>query len=431
MEKIKILMIGWEFPPIINGGLGVACQGLSKAISSYVELTLVLPKSSQSYKLQNINIIGMNNIDIEELMQDDDAAYAQIADSEVNFVDIPFNPYPKHSAILQHRSNEGSADVAVKKKIDFNVDELYGDNVIERVQKFATLVAKLAEDIDFDIIHCHDWMTFVAGIKLKEKFKKPLIVQLHSLEYDRSGASSKNWVYQLEKAAIEKADMIIPVSNYTGEVAQTYYNADPTKIFVVHNGTAIEQATKKAKDFPEDLVLFLGRVTHQKGPQYFLEIASKVLKSYPNVRFVVAGTGDQLSELIENGAYKNIGNKFHYTGFLTKEKVQELLSMADVYCMPSVSEPFGLSALEAAQFGVPCVISKQSGVAEVLKGALKADYWDIDRMANHIISLLTNPPLRNAIIKDAFEDLKDCTWDVAAKKTLKLYQKLIASPNKL
>src|SRR5690606_19021537 len=177
------------------------------------------------------------------------------------------------------------------------------------------------------------------------------------------------------------------------------------------------------KDFPEKLILFLGRITGQKGPQYFLDIASRVIEHVPNVRFVMAGTGDRLRTLIETGAYKQIGNKFHFTGFLNKEKVNKLLSIADVYCMPSVSEPFGLSALEAAQFGIPCVISKQSGVSEVLFGALKTDYWDVDKMSGHIISLLQNEALRESVIRDAFNDLENLTWEKAAEKVVGVYNK--------
>ena len=278
--------------------------------------------------------------------------------------------------------------------------------------------------MDFDIIHCHDWMTFPAAMLVKQQSKKPLVVHVHSLEYDRSGPESKNWVFDIEKEAMSKADIVVPVSNYTGSIAQEHYGIAAAKIFPVHNGADTVEVFKVKNEFPEKLVLFLGRVTGQKGPQYFLDIASKVLQHAPNVRFVMAGTGDQLRDLIENGAYKNIGTKFHFTGFLTKEKVHKLLSMTDVYCMPSVSEPFGLSALEAAQFGIPCVISKQSGVSEVLFGALKADFWDIEKMASHIITLLQNNSLKDALVKDAFNDLKNCTWDKAAEKILPLYNKV-------
>jgi glycosyltransferase involved in cell wall biosynthesis len=220
------------------------------------------------------------------------------------------------------------------------------------------------------------------------------------------------------------ADAVLPVSHYTGSIAESHYGVTKHKITAVHNGADPVKVYHDTKDFPEKLILFLGRITGQKGPQYFLDIAAKVIEHVPNVRFVMAGTGDRLRSLIETGAYRQIGNKFHFTGFLNKEKVQKLLSIADVYCMPSVSEPFGLSALEAAQFGIPCVISKQSGVAEVLYGALKADFWDVDKMAGHIISLLQNEALRESVIRNAFNDLENLTWEKAAEKVVGVYQKV-------
>jgi glycogen(starch) synthase len=296
--------------------------------------------------------------------------------------------------------------------------------VISKVSEFAKYATRLAKGKEFDIIHCHDWMTFLAGIEIKSVTKKPLVLHVHSLEYDRAGPESQGWVYQLERWAMNYADIIIPVSQYTGSIAQNHYGVNPSKIFPVHNGADPVHVFYNKKDFPEKLILFLGRVTGQKGPQYFLDIAAKVIQHVPNVRFVMAGTGDQLKGLIETGAYKNIGTKFHFTGFLHKEKVHKLFAIADVYCMPSVSEPFGLSALEAAQFGIPCVISKQSGVSEVLFGALKADFWDVDKMASHIISLLQNDALREAVIKDAYNDLQMCTWEKAAQKVNEVYHKI-------
>ncbi len=420
-------MIGWEFPPIINGGLGVACLGISRALSSMVDLSMILPKTDLNFTLKNVNIIGLNNVDLASLnTQINDNPYQNFSTS-IHQSDIPLSPYPSASP-------QGIGNILEQKKLKtisppsstnpFQVDDLYGDDILLRIQQFAAYTAEVAASMKFDIIHCHDWMTFPAAMLVQEQSKKPLVVHIHSLEYDRSGPDSKSWVFEIEKEAMSKANIVVPVSNYTGSIAREYYEIDSSKIFPVHNGADVVEVYKERKEFPEKLILFLGRVTGQKGPQYFLDIASKVLQHAPNVRFVMAGTGDQLRELIENGAYKNIGTKFHFTGFLTKEKVHKLLSMTDVYCMPSVSEPFGLSALEAAQFGIPCVISKQSGVSEVLFGALKADFWDIDKMASHIITLLQNNSLKDAIVKDAFNDLKNCTWEKAAEKIMNLYKKI-------
>ena len=268
-------------------------------------------------------------------------------------------------------------------------------------------------------------MTF-AGVEIKKHTGKPLAVHVHSLSYDRSGPDSRGWVYDIEKYGMQEADIVIPVSDYTGDIVVHHFGIDRNKVFPVHNGVDLVDAYKQDKSFPEKLVLFLGRITLQKGPEIFLEIASKVLKETDNVRFVMAGTGDKLKRIIESGSYKNVGNKFHFTGFLDKEKVNSLLSQADVYCMPSVSEPFGLSALEAAQFGIPAVISKQSGVAEVLKGALKADFWDVDLMAEHISCLLNDSEVKDSVVENSYKDLRGLTWDSASEKIIDVFSNYLS-----
>jgi len=218
------------------------------------------------------------------------------------------------------------------------------------------------------------------------------------------------------------ADLVIPVSQYTGTICTGHYGIDSTKVHFVHNGADTVETYRSDSPFKDGLVLFLGRLTGQKGPEFFLEIAAKVLEKNPNVFFVMAGTGERMRQLIEHGAYRNVGDRLHFTGFLDKEKVNQLLSMTDVYCMPSVSEPFGLSAIEAAQFGIPAVISKQSGVAEVLTRARKADYWDVELMAEHIHELLTDADAREEAVRISLEDQQNCTWEAAAGKVINLYQ---------
>jgi glycogen(starch) synthase len=428
MKKPKVLMLGWEFPPIINGGLGVACLGLCKALRKYADLSLILPKSDPNYFIDNVELVGLNNIDIENLTEVDSSLYYKEF-ANVEYVDANISPY-ETSAIpyvnFDILKNQSPLEYKIKgPKNVFQNGDVYDGDVINKVIEYAKYSARLASEKDFDIIHCHDWMTFLAGVEIKSLTGKPLVLHVHSLEYDRGGPESRGWVYDVEKWAMSHADVIIPVSAYTGGIAQSHYDVDPKKIFPVHNGADPVHVFHNIKDFPEKLVLFLGRITGQKGPQYFLDVAAKVISSFPNVRFVMAGTGDRLRGLIETGAYKQIGNKLHFTGFLNKEKVNKLLSIADVYCMPSVSEPFGLSALEAAQFGIPCVISKQSGVSEVLLGALKADFWDVEKMASHIISLLKNDALREAVIRDAFNDLQICTWERTAEKIMNVYKKTL------
>ena len=224
---------------------------------------------------------------------------------------------------------------------------------------------------------------------------------------------------------MEQADAVIPVSKYTGTVASGHYGIDPAKVYPVHNGADPVEAFHSKKKFSEKLVLFLGRLTAQKGPEFFLQIAAKVLEKTTNVRFVMAGTGEKLRQLIETGAFNKVGDRFHFTGFLNKQKVNELLSITDIYCMPSVSEPFGLSALEAAQFGIPAVISKQSGVAEVMQGALKADFWDVNKMAQHIVDLCEDEDLYKRVVEQSTADTLNSTWDRAAEKIVTLYEQLL------
>ncbi|MDQ3395318.1 MAG: glycosyltransferase family 4 protein [Bacteroidota bacterium] len=534
-------MLGWEFPPVINGGLGVACLGLSKGLSKFVDLTVILPKSDPTFIVENVALIGLNNIDLRQILKQDKKVNQQqnisvdnatkgheeigplveeivtqpdsaqpkynikVRDLEqgkdqdpvteydtfaiTEYVDIQIDPYhhvnkeiyeestyiinlatkigmgsgeegvtgPENPAqpivaAREHKSVFANAAVPSKESFQeeheaieqeggavepdhlmienflhaFRDGELYGEDVIQKVILYSKYVLKIAAKKDFDIIYAHDWMTFLAGIEVKAKTGKPLALHVHALDYDRGGPDSKGWIFELEKFAMENADLIMPVSNYTASVVTGHYGIDPKKVFAVHNGADPVDVFSEEKGFPEKLVLFLGRVTGQKGPEFFLEVASKVFENYPKVRFVVAGTGDKLKRLIETGSYREIGHKFHFTGFLNKEKVHKLLAMTDVYCMPSVSEPFGLTALEAAQFGVPMVISKQSGVSEVLGGALSADYWDVNLMAEHIISLLKSKRLSSKVVKQSNEDLKNLTWDIAAEKIYNNFLKVLS-----
>jgi glycogen synthase len=428
MKKLNVLMLGWEFPPVINGGLGVACLGLAKAMSSRVNLSMILPKTDPDFIVNNVELIGLNNISIEEIRKSAaDSPYQTF--SKVEYIETEIFPYNSGSieeSVLggSKTFKKGSKD-ELKRSVQsgniFTNDDLYGTDVHSKVVKYAEYAANLAQEKDFDVIHAHDWMTFLAGIEIKKRTGKPLVVHVHSLNYDRGGPESRGWIFDIEKHGMEMADVVIPVSNYTGSIVTGHYSIYPKKVIPVHNGADAVVPFKVEKHFPEKLVLFLGRITGQKGPEFFLEIASKVLSQNNNVRFVMAGTGDKLKRVIETGAYRQVGNKFHFTGFLNKEKVNTLLSMADVYCMPSVSEPFGLSALEAAQFGIPAVISKQSGVAEVLKGALKADFWDVNLMAQHIISLLENEETRKNVIEESYKDIQNLTWDKAADAIVKIY----------
>ncbi|MGZ3885433.1 MAG: glycosyltransferase [Bacteroidia bacterium] len=417
----NVLMLGWEFPPLINGGLGVACHDLSVAMSELANITMIVPKTSPEFKVKNMNLIGINTLDATEF----ENSYPGGNDLPFQLHSVPSDLNPYYSS-QSGRSNDFQSAGAVNGKNGpgaFDINNLYGNDIMHKVVQYADIVSQVAEKTDFDVIHAHDWMTMLAGMKIKQQTGKPLVMHIHSLEVDRSGPKSKGWVYELEKKGMEYADMLIPVSNYTADTIHKYYSIPRKKMSVVHNGSTTVQPYKSKKPFKEKTVLFVGRLTRQKGPEKFLEIAAKVLKSNPDVRFVMAGVGEHFRTMLEESSFRSIGNRFHLTGFLNLEKLRYLFSFSDVYCMPSVSEPFGLSAVEAAQFGIPCVISKQSGVAEVLNGSLKFDFWDIDKAAGYILNLLSDPVLSRKVVADAAHDLGSITWELSAQKIVKAYSK--------
>lgn len=413
-------MLGWEFPPVINGGLGVACHDLCIALATYADVTMILPKSNPDFIIKNLELLGLNNIDANTLKNVSNQ-YDYKTFDDVHFIPSNINPY--YTEFADIRSSKYIKNVKIKQEdVDvFDIEDLYGGDVIEKVTLFSKLATRVALTKTFDVIHCHDWMTMLAGMEIKRVTGKPLVVHIHSLEIDRGGINSRGWVYETEKKGMEYADILMPVSNFTGDIIHKYYGINRSKIATVHNGIRSVDAFRSLKPFTEKLVLFIGRLTRQKGPEFFVEIASKVLEYNPDVRFVMAGTGEGFRTLIDRSSYKHIGTRFHLTGFLNLDKVRKLLSMADVYCMPSVSEPFGLSAVEAVQFGVPCVISKQSGVSEVLRGSLKFDFWDTRRAADYILNLLRDDILREKVAADAFVDLEHISWDLSAKKVIEHY----------
>jgi glycogen synthase len=432
MKRLRILKLGWEFPPLVNGGLGIACLGLSRALAKEVDLTVIVPKSSPDADFPTFSLRGLNQLRFEEITTAE-SRYRFESFAQIQRIPIFLDPYdsgeiPIELSVItdQKVATEATFSETTRQQLDsFKIGDLYGSDLPSKVIEFSKIAAKIALLEEFDVIHAHDWMTFLAGVEVKKVTGKPLILHVHALQYDRAGATDHGWIYEIEKYGMEQADCVIPVSRYTAEIIASHYHIDTAKIRPVHNGADPVTTFTTKKKFPEKLVLFLGRLTSQKGPEFFLETAARVIAQNPAVRFVVAGTGEKLRPLIETGAFHGLGDHFHFTGFLDRDKVHDLLSMTDVYCMPSISEPFGLSALEAAQFGIPAVISKQSGVAEVLKGALLADYWDVELMSKHINDLLTDEALRARVVAQAQLDIAASTWDAAAAKVITIYQELV------
>ncbi len=429
---MKVLMLGWEFPPMFSGGLGIATYGIVKALRSKAQIKLIVPRSDPTSSFENVNIIGLNNFITAQLSDEQRKFNLEKILSDVQQIPLSLSPYHEVNKILQRQTSKEEKEVteATGKIIEtvrhfFSDGDMYGYDILRKTYLYGELVGQLASTGDFDVIHAHDWVTYPAGLKVKQNSGKPLVLHVHALETDRAGESTRNEIYHLEKDALERADKIFAVSHYTKDRIVHLYDIEPGKIEVVYNGIEPKTFTRKEHKLKDKVVAFLGRITHQKGPDFLLETVSKVVRVYPNVKFVVAGTGDQFAHLLETAAYQKLGRKFIFTGFLPKEKIDELLRMADVYFMPSVSEPFGLTALEAAQHHVPGVLSKQSGASEVVTASLHADFWDTDKHANYIYALLKYNKLHEELARKSNEQAKAMTWDSAAEKIYNEYEKLI------
>ena len=395
---MKVLMFGWEFPPLSSGGLGTACYGLTKSLSKKgVEITFVLPYSGD-IDADFLKIIPAGNVKIRNI-----------------------------SSFLQPYMSSQEYKKSLGKKPQ---PKIYGSTLFEEVARYTLAAEKIAEEEDFDIIHCHDWMTFGAGIRAKKKKGKPLVLHVHATEHDRTGGHQVNQhVYDLERHGIHKADKVIAVSNFTKTKIMDHYGLPSEKIRVVHNAVDFSQHYYD-EDFgikkTDRIVLFLGRITLQKGPDYFVHAAKKVLGHEKNVKFVIAGSGDMEPFIIEKAAELGIADKVLFAGFLNQDDVERAYKMADIYVMPSVSEPFGITALEAMKYKTPSIVSKQSGVSEVVRHCLKVDFWDVDEMSSKIIALLRYKPLHETLKEDGYFEVKRFSWDTPAEKCIQVYNELIS-----
>ncbi len=426
---MKVLMFGWEFPPHISGGLGTACYGLTKGLLHQgVEVVFVVPKAYGDENQHAVRLVNASDIQINIKDSIYEEYWKNISYIEVGSNLVPYLSPDEFYNLINQTKHSGSSthESVVSSKYQFS--GLYGSNLMEEVQRYALVASTIAKENHFDIIHAHDWLTFPAGIAAKKVSNKPLVIHVHATEFDRSGEKINQNVYDIERMGMEAADLIIAVSNFTRSIIIERYGITPEKVITVHN--AVEPINNSENNFEEKhvkekIVTFLGRVTFQKGPDYFVEAAYKVLQKDSNVRFVMAGSGDMLNRMIRRVAQLRISNKFHFTGFLDAENVDKMFSMSDVYVMPSVSEPFGISPLEAMRSNVPVVISKQSGVSEVLRHALKIDFWDIDAMADDIYGLLHYQALSKMFIKFGKDEVDNMKWDNAAKLVNDVYIKAL------
>jgi glycosyltransferase involved in cell wall biosynthesis len=420
-------MFGWEFPPHISGGLGTACLGLTTGLASQqVEVTFVLPRLSGDPGSAPVRLVGANRIRAQVGSKELAAFSDRIRLLEV---DSPLRPYLSTKEYQQLVEKEESRlSERIMAEIETELIGGYGPDMMGEIVRYSLIAGILARTEEFDVIHSHDWMTSLAGIEAKQASGKPLVVHAHALEFDRSGENINQDVYNIERAGLEAADRVVAVSHLTKDCIVNRYGISPDKIRVVHNAVSKERRFRQfqiSRTLEEKIVLFLGRITFQKGPDYFVEAANQVLKKYSNVRFVMAGSGDMFPKMVERAAELRLCDRFHFTGFLTGADVERMYAMSDLYVMPSVSEPFGIAPLEAMVHNVPIIVSKQSGVAEILDWAAKVDFWDVDALAAKIVEILRlSREERRALIEQGSEQLKTIKWEIAAEKLVAVYQEI-------
>lgn len=464
---MRVLMFGWEFPPHIAGGLGTACYGLTRALAAQgVDVIFVVPKAYGDEDQRFLRIVNASDVEAPYSVLLEDDQDHQMA-NHLSFIHINSNmvPYlsPEEYDVLRadyvrvHGQSVIDSRLAVGdpwcERYSFSGN--YGATLMEEVARYAVVAAEVARQLEgqFDVIHAHDWLTYYAGIAAREVSLKPLVVHMHATEFDRSGVNINRVVYDIERGGMQAADRVVAVSNLTRDTVIDKYGISPDKVVAVHNGVMFNATVKDGSTtladtsemstvstlevdgdsdivlqvdiMPEKIVTFLGRITFQKGPDYFVEAAAKVLARVPNVRFVMAGNGDMFTHIVRRVAQLGIADRFNFTGFLKGDDVHKMFAMSDVYVMPSVSEPFGISPLEAMRSNVPVIISKQSGVAEVLNYAVKVDYWDVDAMADAIYALLRYPALSDMFITCGQREVETLKWDGAATKLKAIYQELI------
>ncbi|NMB37206.1 MAG: glycosyltransferase family 4 protein [Bacteroidales bacterium] len=425
---MRVLMFGWEFPPHIAGGLGTACYGLTKGLAHHnVEVLFVMPSASGDEDQSAVRIIDASDVVVYDSCSNIDEFLGKVDFLRVGSNLRPYIDPVSFSELVEEERKYQTREFKGYFKEKYKFSGKYGANLMEEVARYAMVAGAIAQQHDFDVIHAHDWLTNLAGIAAKKVSGKPLVIHVHATEFDRTGENVNPEVYRLEQTGMREADRVITVSDLTRNTVINKYGIDPSKVVTVHNAVDFSGRSdmEVQRGVEEKIVTFLGRITFQKGPEYFIEAANKVLKMYPNVRFVMAGSGDLMNRSIKRVAQLGISDRFHLTGFLRGQDVQRMFEYSDVYVMPSVSEPFGISPLEAMISSVPTIISKQSGVAEVLRYAIKVDFWDIDALADAIYGLLNYPALSKVAIENGLEEVNSLKWDNAAAKVKNVYQAAI------
>ena len=421
---MKVLMFGWEFPPHISGGLGTACYGIVKGLAANgVETLFVMPSASGDEDQSSAKILNASDVAVSDTITNIDEYLQKVEFLRVGSNIMPYISPEDYTLLSEDERHFQTMEFSTHFRSKYKFSGKYGANLMEEVSRYAMVGGAIAAQHDFDVIHAHDWLTYLAGIAAKKVSGKPLVIHVHATEFDRDGENYNTVVYGIEQKGMREADRVITVSDWTRNIVINRYGIDPAKVVTVHNAVDFSGRSdmKVSRTVKEKVVTFLGRVTLQKGPEYFIEAARKVLDRCDNVRFVMAGSGDLLNRSVRRVAQLGMADKFHFTGFLRGADVQRMFAYSDVYVMPSVSEPFGISPLEAMISNVPTIISKQSGVAEVLRHAIKVDFWDIDALADSIYALVNYPSIAKVASEKGYEEVSTLKWNNAAAKMKAVY----------
>jgi len=441
---MRVLMLGWEFPPFISGGLGTACYGLTRALSRQgVDVLFVLPHAVETTQAGHAGSIRLFSAGVEPPPTTRGRWKLEgLKHVTLLSVDAALVPYESVQTYELRLTEAGEiierADIGMSAILEPGTlgaaGIQYSGDLIGEVYRYAHLVSQLSQQLEFDVIHAHDWMTYPAGLAVSAISGKPLIVHVHSTEFDRSGDNINRQVFEIERKGLSEADQVVCVSNLTRKTVAEHYSVPEEHLAVIYNafnsnGEHLEEEPAEVED-GDRIVLFLGRITLQKGPEYFLAAAKKVLNVVDNVKFIMAGSGDMASRMVELAARMGIGHKVLFTGFLSGDEVQRAFHMADLYVMPSVSEPFGITPLEAMASDVPVMISRQSGVSEIITHVLKVDFWDVNEMANKIIAVLRHAPLHRSLRQNGAAEVRKFRWTDAAHACLHLYEDLVAGESK-
>ena len=427
---MRVLMFGWEFPPHISGGLGTACFGLTRGMSVIpnLDILFVVPRAYGDEDQSRIRVMGAGDVSLDLRKVKDHRFLNDLSYIEVNSNIVPYTSPEEYEALVNKAEASGKRLVETSMGGKIRFTGKYGRNLFAEITNYALVAGELALKENFDIIHSHDWLTYPAGIAAKRASGKPLVIHVHATDFDRSGGKVNPTVFEIEKRGMDLADKIITVSNLTRNTVIEKYGIHPDKVVTVYNAVdplSDQEKLQMKRGITDKVVTFLGRITLQKGPEYFVQAAHKVLQKMDNVRFVMAGSGEMLEKMIHWTASLGITDRFHFTGFLKGDDVFRMFSISDVYVMPSVSEPFGISPLEAMQSNVPSIISHQSGVAEILNYAFKVDFWDVDALADAIYGLLNYPSLSVMFKKYGVAEVNEMKWENSGKKVHSIYKEFV------